>query len=44
MKENAATILDAPTEYPKYGARYYAMFVADPDGMKIEVVHFPERE
>jgi glyoxylase I family protein len=44
MKEKGATILDAPAEYPKYGAGYYAMFVADPDGLKIEVVHFPERE
>lgn len=44
MKERGFTILDTPTEYPKYGAGYYAMFVADPDGLKIEVVHFPERE
>jgi catechol 2,3-dioxygenase-like lactoylglutathione lyase family enzyme len=40
MKENGATILDAPAEYPQYGAGYYAVFVADPDGLKLEVVHF----
>jgi glyoxylase I family protein len=35
------TILDAPAEYPQYGENYYAVFFADPDGMKLEVVHFP---
>lgn len=44
MKSAGATILDAPADYPKYGAGYYAVFVADPDGLKLEVVHFPERE
>jgi glyoxylase I family protein len=34
-------ILDAPAEYPQYGRGYYAMFFADPDGIKLEVVHFP---
>ena len=33
------TILDAPAEYPKYEAGYYAVFFLDPDGMKLEVVH-----
>jgi len=40
MKEQGAVILDAPAEYPQYGAGYYAVFVADPDGLKLEVVHF----
>lgn len=40
MKELGATILDAPAPYPQYGAGYYAVFVADPDGLKLEVVHF----
>ena len=40
MKEKGATILDTPAEYPQYGAGYYAVFVADPDGLKLEVVHF----
>lgn len=40
MKEKGATILDPPTDYPQYGAGYYAVFIADPDGLKLEVVHF----
>jgi len=35
-----ATILDPPAEYPHYGAGYYAVFFADPDGLKFEFVHF----
>ena len=34
-------IVDPPAEYPQYGASYYAVFFADPDGMKLELVHFP---
>ena len=33
-------ILDSPTDYP-YSAGYYAIFFADPDGMKLEYVHSP---
>lgn len=36
-----ARILDAPADYPAYGAGYYAVFFADPDGLKLEVVHWP---
>jgi catechol 2,3-dioxygenase-like lactoylglutathione lyase family enzyme len=36
-----ARILDAPAEYPDYGAGYYALFFADPDGLKLEFVHWP---
>jgi len=35
------TVLDAPAEYPQYGPNYYAVFFADPDGIKLEVAHFP---
>lgn len=37
------TVLDAPAEYtgPGYGGGYYAVFFADPDGVKLEVVHHP---
>ncbi len=37
------TVLDAPAEYtgPAYGGGYYAVFFADPDGVKLEVVHHP---
>jgi catechol 2,3-dioxygenase-like lactoylglutathione lyase family enzyme len=34
------TILDAPAEYPQYGAGYYAVFFADPDGLKLEYVYY----
>lgn len=33
-----ATILDAPADYPRYGPTYYAVFFADPDGLKLEFV------
>ena len=33
-----ATILDAPADYPRYGPTYYAVFFADPDGLKLEYV------
>jgi catechol 2,3-dioxygenase-like lactoylglutathione lyase family enzyme len=36
-----ARILDAPADYPDYGAGYYALFFADPDGLKLEFVHWP---
>ncbi len=34
-------ILDPPAEYPQYGPNYYAVFFSDPDGIKLELVHFP---
>jgi glyoxylase I family protein len=40
IRENLP-ILDAPAEYRQYGENYYAVFFADPDGMKLELVHFP---
>lgn len=36
-----ATVLDAPAEYPQYGAGYYAVFFADPDGLKLEYAYWP---
>lgn len=36
-----ATILDPPREYA-YVPGYYAVFFADPDGMKLELVHIPD--
>jgi len=35
-----ADVLDPPQEYP-YVAGYYAVFFADPDGIKLEYVHVP---
>ena len=40
LEEIEATILDAPAEY-HYTPGYYAVFFADPDGLKLEVVHEP---
>ena len=34
-------VLDAPAEYPDYGPGYYAVYFADPDGMKFELAHMP---
>lgn len=36
-----ATTLDPPADYPRYGTGYYAVFFADPDGLKLEYVHEP---
>ena len=36
-----ADVLDAPAEYPHYAPGYYAVFFADPDGLKLEFVHMP---
>ena len=35
-------ILDAPKEYPEYGGPYYAVYFTDPDGLKLEGMHFPK--
>jgi catechol 2,3-dioxygenase-like lactoylglutathione lyase family enzyme len=36
-----AEVLDAPADYPRYGAGYYAVFFTDPDGLKLEYVCWP---
>lgn len=44
LRAAGAEILDPPADYsgqPGYGDGYYALFVADPDGLKLEVVHNP---
>ena len=41
LQKIGATILDAPAAYPQYGPTYYAVFFADPDGLKLEYVHKP---
>jgi len=40
LKEMGATILDAPAEYP-YSPGYFAVYFADPDGLKFEFAHAP---
>lgn len=37
----SARVLDAPAEYPQYAPGYYAVFFADPDGLKLEYVFEP---
>ena len=34
-------ILDPPAQYDEYGIGYYAVFFADPDGIKLEYVYTP---
>ena len=34
-------LLHPPREYPEYLPGYYALFFADPDGIKLELVHIP---
>jgi glyoxylase I family protein len=41
LRRIGAAVLDAPADYPRYGAGYYAVFFADPDGLKLEYVHWP---
>jgi catechol 2,3-dioxygenase-like lactoylglutathione lyase family enzyme len=41
LRRIGATVLDPPAEYPQYGAGYYAVFFADPDGLKLEFMHQP---
>jgi catechol 2,3-dioxygenase-like lactoylglutathione lyase family enzyme len=36
LEENDMTVLDPPGEY--YGRNYYAVYFADPDGMKLEAM------
>lgn len=40
VQEIGATVLDPPAEY-QYSPGYYAVFFADPDGLKLELVHMP---
>jgi len=40
LVERGFRVLDPPAEYP-YTPGYYAVFFADPDGLKLEVVHEP---
>lgn len=40
LLERGVTILDAPAEYD-YTPGYYAVYFADPDGIKLELAHSP---
>jgi catechol 2,3-dioxygenase-like lactoylglutathione lyase family enzyme len=41
LGELGVRVLDAPAEYPQYAPGYYAVFFADPDGLKLEYVFTP---
>jgi glyoxylase I family protein len=41
LLELGVVVLDAPADYPQYGRGYYAVFFADPDGLKLEYVFTP---
>ena len=46
MQEVGAEVLDPPVDYSGqrgYSPGYYAVFFADPDGLKLEVAHLPPR-
>ena len=41
LVELEVPVLDPPAEYPEYCQGYYAVFFADPDGIKLEYVFTP---
>ena len=41
--EQPVSIESAPKEY-EYAPGYYAFFFYDPDGIKLEIVHVPDRD
>ncbi len=43
LVEMNAQVLDPPADYPRYGDPYYAVFFADPDGLKLEFVYSPRK-
>ena len=42
LTEFGLVVLDPPADYPEYAPGYYAVFFADPDGIKLEYVFTPE--
>ncbi|TVZ76731.1 VOC family protein [Streptomyces sp. BK340] len=41
VTEGGWTVVHEPREYPEYAEGYFAVFVEDPDGLRIEVAHIP---
>jgi catechol 2,3-dioxygenase-like lactoylglutathione lyase family enzyme len=41
LVESCVRILEAPREYPRYAEGYYALFFLDPDGIRLEILHWP---
>ena len=44
LKAEKIEIADPPAAYPSYGEGYYAVFFQDPDGLKLEVMFFLEKQ
>lgn len=44
LLEHEVEIVDAPADYPGYGEGYHAVYFLDPDGLKLEAMHFVEKE
>ena len=40
-RESGFRVLDAPASYDRYSAGYYAVYLLDPDGAKVEIAHIP---
>lgn len=40
LSSKKVSILHKPRPYPKNTPKYYAVFLADPDGMKIEIAYY----
>ncbi len=38
--KNKVHVFDPPQAYPEYAPKYYAVFFADPDGIKLEVAYY----
>jgi len=35
------TVVHEPREYPEYSSGYFAVFVEDPDGLRVEIAYIP---
>ncbi|MDE1946598.1 MAG: VOC family protein [Patescibacteria group bacterium] len=40
MSAKKTFVFDKPKAYPEYTPKYYAVFFADPDGIKIEIAYY----
>ena len=43
LEREGVSVVDPPAAYPSYGEGYYAVFFLDPDGLKLEAMHFLEK-
>ncbi|MFA7653596.1 MAG: VOC family protein [Candidatus Magasanikbacteria bacterium] len=40
LRKKGVYIFDTPQKYPDYTDKYYAVYFADPDGIKLEVAYY----